>query len=654
MRLFYPWCLGALAWLPLATWAAPTLSEQEFLGDVPVVLSATRLAQPLTDAPAAITVIDREMIEASGARTIPDLLRLVPGFLVGYDDGHTAAVSYHMLNEVYSRRMQVLVDGRSVYTPSFGGVPWTDLPLSIDDIERIEVIRGPNAATYGSNSFLGIISIITRHPALQPRGMLKANAGTEGIHDGTARYVGHGDNLDYRVTAGYHADDGFPARHDATQARYLSMRGDYRLGFYDSLRFEAGASDNGLQEDTTFDPTDYPPHTKQTDSHFEQLRWRHSVSTAREFSIQFYHNYHNTHDDIVTLPIAGLGGIKLPISYSYRSERYNLELQDIFSPTANTRLVWGASTRRDEVTSPAYLGRNDPIRNVTNRVFGNLEWRKRRFTVNLGTMWENNDFSGASLSPRLAVNFHITARHTLRLSASRATRVPVTIENYANEVNTVTVPGIGTIRDVSMYGPGNLKAEKIDSYEIGYVGQLGGGLDIDAKVYRDELKDLITYDYVSPFPGDNYDNQAPVFGNYDRARIVGFETGINYRPSSRDRLILAYAYTDIRATDRSSQLQYTHAAPKDIFSALYLHRFPGHYMGSLAYYYTGKMQAWDSTQFRPPTRRVDLRLAKGFDMGSTHGQASFVVQNAWQDNTGIKLANVSPLTVYASVKLDIP
>ncbi|HKK05742.1 MAG TPA: TonB-dependent receptor [Gammaproteobacteria bacterium] len=635
--------------VPLAARGEATLSEQDFLGEVPVVLSATRLAQPLTDAPAAITVIDREMIEASGARDIPDLFRLVPGFLVGHDDGHTAAVSYHMLNEVYSRRMQVLVDGRSVYTPSFGGVPWSDLPLSIDDIERIEVIRGPNAATYGSNSFLGIISIITRHPALQPTGMLRANAGTNDIHDGTARYVGHGTNLDYRITTGYRADGGFPSRHDSTQARYLSLRGDYRFGLYDTLRVEAGASDNDLQEDTTFDPTDYPPHTKQTESHFEQLRWRHSVSTAREFSVQFYHNYHNTRDEVLTLPIAALGGLQLPISYSYRSERYDLELQDIFSPAPNTRLVWGASTRRDEVISPAYLNTNEPIRNVTNRIFGNLEWRKPHFTVNAGAMWENNDFSGASVSPRLAINYHLTPRHTVRLSASRATRTPVTIEDYGNQVNAV-----GPIRDVGLYGPRNLKAETIDSYELGYVGQLGGGLDIDAKLYRDELKHLITYETVTPFPGDTFNNEAPVFGNYDQARIMGFETGVNYRPTPADRLVVAYAYTDIWSTDNSSEVQYSHAAPFNTLSTLYLHRFTGQYMGSIAFYYTGKMQAWDSLSFRPPTKRLDLRLAKEFHVGATHGQAAFVVQHAWQEDVGIKLQNISPLTVYASVKLDIP
>lgn len=143
---------------------APGSGEDDvYFGDLPIVLSATRLSQPLTEVPVAITVIDREMIEASGARELADVFRLVPGFVVGSVNGHQRMVGYHGLLDAFNRRMQVLVDGRSVYTSTFGGVRWTDLSLALEDIERIEVVRGPNAATYGPNSFLGVISIKTRH-----------------------------------------------------------------------------------------------------------------------------------------------------------------------------------------------------------------------------------------------------------------------------------------------------------------------------------------------------------------------------------------------------------------------------------------------------------------------------------------------------------
>ena len=125
-------CLMSAVALP----AHAALTESDFFDEMPVVLSASRLSQPLDEAPAAVTVIDQEMIRASGFRDIPDLLRLVPGFSVAYTRDNTWAVGYHGLGDAFSRRFQVLVDGRSIYSPHFGAVHWGDLPLAIEDIER--------------------------------------------------------------------------------------------------------------------------------------------------------------------------------------------------------------------------------------------------------------------------------------------------------------------------------------------------------------------------------------------------------------------------------------------------------------------------------------------------------------------------------------
>ena len=105
------------------------LSEADFFADIPLVLSATRLQQPVNEVPVATSIIDREMIDASGFTEIPDLLRLVPGFHVSYDSGHIMAVGYHMLHDRYVRHQQVLIDGRSVYSPLLGGVNWSELPI---------------------------------------------------------------------------------------------------------------------------------------------------------------------------------------------------------------------------------------------------------------------------------------------------------------------------------------------------------------------------------------------------------------------------------------------------------------------------------------------------------------------------------------------
>ncbi|NVK87094.1 MAG: TonB-dependent receptor plug domain-containing protein, partial [Gammaproteobacteria bacterium] len=141
-----------------------TLDDPLFDQELPVVLSATRLKQPKSETPAAVTVIDHQTITQLGARSIAEILRLVPGMTVGYERGHTPEVGYHALGGENSRHLQVLVDGRSIYKAALARILWTDLPVSIDKISRIEVIRGPNSALYGANSYLAVINIITFHP----------------------------------------------------------------------------------------------------------------------------------------------------------------------------------------------------------------------------------------------------------------------------------------------------------------------------------------------------------------------------------------------------------------------------------------------------------------------------------------------------------
>jgi hypothetical protein len=129
-----------LCWgLPLPLLAQEeTTSVADFFEEQPLILTVSRMSKPLLESPARVTVIDWQMIEASGVREPADLFRLVPGFVVGYHSGHAPVVTCHGLGQAFGRRMQVLIDGRSVFIPSFGGVPWSNLPLLIEDIQRVD------------------------------------------------------------------------------------------------------------------------------------------------------------------------------------------------------------------------------------------------------------------------------------------------------------------------------------------------------------------------------------------------------------------------------------------------------------------------------------------------------------------------------------
>lgn len=215
---------GALRLLPLLLLGSPAYAadamDLPFAEDAAVpapVLSATRLSQSLFETPAAVTVIDRQMIEQSGVREIPELLRLVPGMVVAYDTGYDAYVSFHGTAVDLARRMQVLVDGRSIYQPLLASVDWIGLPLELADIERIEVIRGPNSSTWGANSFFAVVNIITRHPADVERARVSYTRGEDGVEDFLARVAQRTGQVDWRLTVAGRSDDGFEANLDPSK-----------------------------------------------------------------------------------------------------------------------------------------------------------------------------------------------------------------------------------------------------------------------------------------------------------------------------------------------------------------------------------------------------------------------------------------------------
>ena len=143
------------------------LTEDDLLVEIPIVSSVTHMEQTLLQAPASVTIIDRQTIQASTAVDITDLFRLVPGFQTYYVNGGRKGVTYHALGDEYPRRLEVKVDGRSVYESLFSAVTWSTIGVDLDDIEYIEVVRGANAAADGSNAFLASINIVTRSPLLE-------------------------------------------------------------------------------------------------------------------------------------------------------------------------------------------------------------------------------------------------------------------------------------------------------------------------------------------------------------------------------------------------------------------------------------------------------------------------------------------------------
>lgn len=612
------WAVAALA-LPAH---AATLTEIDFLGDLPVVLSASRLAQPLARAPAAVTVIDREMIRASGFHDLPDLLRLVPGFNVAYTRDNTWGVGYHGMGDAFSRRMQVLIDGRSVYQPAFGQTPWAYLPLAVEDIERIEVVRGPNAAAYGANAFFGVINIITRDPSQTQGGHVSAQAGEQGNGGIMARYGASNGDFRFRLSLSEQRRDRFDAQAEETATRHVDFRGDYRLSDSDELIVNLAASRGDWRQGRSGDPFE-PIRGLDVGSEHVQLQFRRVVDQATEWSLQFYH-IRSFIDDGFTVrdyplipgPPPGLF-VDIPVDLAQTQWREDVEFQMIMGMNTATRLVWGAEARWEGVEAPGFFSGDDSHSGALYRLFGNIEWMlTENWIINGGIMAEHHYYTGLDFSPRLAVNYAWSPEHALRASVGLAYRSPTFFE-VDGDVRFFTSTGMLLTQ---RFAPNrSLRPEKILSREIGYVGHVRPlDLRIDARLFNDRVSRIVGNEDIDPGTGETF--QAD---NMNHADIRGADVQLRWQPHRDVDLILNYA----RVMIDSNEADIEQSAPRNNFSALGIWRPAAGWEASAGVYRVGYMKWLDDGDETEAFTRVDVRLARRWKWLGRQVELSLAGQN---------------------------
>lgn len=655
--------VGGAASLAMAAESANLLDEQVFFDELPVVVTVTRLPQNYIDVPASVTVIDRRMIEASGVSNIPDLLRLVAGFQVAHVAGNRWSATYHGMSDEYARRLQVLVDGRSIYSPDTGGVDWANLPLALEDIDRIEVLRGPNGVTYGANSFVGVINIITQHPSVVAGVFAKVEVGEREHRRGVLRYGGRMGDLDYRLTLEQRSDDGFDDTvdkdelvqyRDDRQASKVTLRGEYRAGINDYLSMQLGANiaANGYGY---YDDVFVPDAVADNWNHYQQLKWRHVRSSDEEFELQFYHNYSDTDSAYKTAKVSELLGVdpvlvplylgvpdqRVDVDFSTLAERYDLEFQHRLRLTPALRLVWGAEARFDQVISEGYLTRMEPVENRLYRLFTHGEWRPAPdWLVNAGVMAEHNDFVETNYSPRLSLSRYLNSNTALRVSYTTAYRTPAVLEEYADHAAHFELDR--SLANQEWWSHGGLDAERISAWELGLVGRSDTDrVRYDLKLFREELRDLIATPidldfherFSSPIncdPEYGYPGwcQATVFENMSYADVEGFEAQVQLRPE--ERLGISFGFSQAYATgwfvDRLNPEDGEPAwkyVPSTTLSLLVDHRASSGWETSVGLYQVSNMKFWAEVS----VTTMDLRLAKRFKSTAGEGSVALVARD---------------------------
>ncbi len=635
--------------------SSPLLAaNNDLFFNIPVALSANRLDQPVSDAAVTISVIDRATIEASGARTIPEVLRLVPGVQVGYSgnefgDEPKYVVTYHGHSDQYSKQLQVLIDGRSIYEPFFGGILWKAIPVNIDDIERIEFSRGPNLATYGGNSFLGAINIITRTAAEDQGSYARTNIGNHDIADLTYRYGGNRGKLDYRITASTLNDNGLNSANqfdnpDDTNSHKIDYRADYQYNDRNTLSYQGGYGINFQQTDRNH--ADVLPAARTVENtHFYQfIKWEDVINKKNTTLLQYYYNLSNKEDNYTSAPInlnsffPGVDTFRLNVNAKIKTQRHNFEFTHFIYPSDNFKFTWGLSAQFDLVDSPLYLGTDNTITHKQYRGFSNIEWHiNRNNIINTGGLLENNDFTDTSFSPRLSF-IHVFNHHNkIRLGISHAIRSPFILEErantgYSHALTTSGSPVGVTVKDQIVSGNSNLHNQKITSREMAYYGSfIHQTLLFDARLFYDNITDFIDIQRLpTNNPAKDFDNSIQKFTNAITSRTRGLELELDYHIDATLRLIASSALIDIS----SNSGVIADSAPQHSYSLLLSKQFEEKYNASLYYYYADAFKWTDAAH--DSYNILNLKLGRNFNYGQTHGNISLVLKNLAGDYSDYK------------------
>lgn len=633
MKIMQAGCVWLLSCLAMHHAVAKELSELDFLGTGEMrVLSASRLDQPIMDAPNAITVLDRATIEASGYTRISDLFRLVPGMYVGHSKGWFHNVTHTMADE-FARRMQVLVDGRSVYLPSIGGVRWDTLPLSIDDIERIEVVRGPNAATFGANALTGVINIITRHPDDVSGPMLHLITGDHSLGEAWFRWAGGGDTFSHRLTLGTREDGGFRTQHDDAVSKVINYRGNLRIDGASSLGLQAGLL-QGRRGDgevatgiTILDALDQP-HWQDVENAYVQGDYQRTLGEDQQLSLKLYFAEEASEADVplragnFLLSAAPLIALNIPAGSYYESDlasrRLHIEGEWDAQLGPGQRTSVGAYLRRDSVRSEIYFNTREWLEVNSWGVFAHLEQRlSRSWLLNAGAFWEDYELVGGKLSPRVALNWQPDPRHTVRFGVSRAYRNPVLFESRADtNFSLLAANGVQFFKLGSLFlSSGAAEPEEVLSYEISYLGNWPGqGLSLDARVFRERVSDYISAERV---PGVIYRD----FFNIGRTIQEGMELQVKWQPRNSTQILANYAF--LRIDSNFDEKRYS---PSHLAGVHFMQTLSGDIGFTLSHYWTSAFEPIGQDPL-PASRRWDARLAKGFNLGTAQAQLALGVEN---------------------------
>jgi len=524
------------------------------------VTSVSKKEQKMSKVAAAIFVITQEDIHRSGATNIPDLLRMVPGLDVGQIDANIWAISARGFNLQFANKLLVLIDGRAVYTPLFGGVFWDTQDVPLEDIDRIEVVRGPGGTVWGSNAVNGVINVITKKAADTLGTLVTAGGGWQEQGFGTLQYGGKiNRDINYRAFAKYLNHDHFPdlERQDAEDGWHLlhgGFRADTSVSNKDSLTAQGdlytGSEGAKLETSSFFPPVNV---TVTRIAHLSGgnflTRWNHSSSSRSGSALQFYFDRYTRSG---------------PGSHEVRNT-FDFDFQHHVAWGSRQDLIWGVGYRHSTdhtigTIDQAFVPASRVIQIFNAFVQDEITLVPGNVFLTVGTKLEHNTFSGFEFQPSLRLAWTPNERRTVWAAVSRASRTPTRRDTGLDAV-VAALPGPA---EVAVLGDPMAQSEDVVAYEVGYRAQPKKQVSFDVAAFYNVYHQLQSVEPQPPFvqviPPPPLLVIPLRLSNKLHGTTDGIEASVNWKATDRWTLSPGYSLLQMHLHADSGSLDTTSAA----------------------------------------------------------------------------------------------
>ncbi|GAX60981.1 tonB-dependent receptor [Candidatus Scalindua japonica] len=524
------------------------LKAESFLMEVS---SVSKKTEKLFDSPAAIYVITKENIRRSGAASIPELLRMVPGLQVAQIDANKWAITSRGFNARFVTKLLVLIDGRTVYSPLLAGVYWDVQNYLMEDLERIEVIRGPGGTLWGANAINGVINIITKNSRDTQGGLLTGRVGNEERAIGGFRYGGKiGKDINYRFYSRYFKyDDSGDLLNDSSlngNDKWNMLQGGFRLDWdlssSSELMFQGNIYDGHSNESLI--NSSKPRRNSELSGGHVLGRWKYMLSDSSEIILQMYLDQ-TFRKNAITREVRNISDI---------------DLQHRFKLGDRQEFMWGLGYRYvtddidgfrgltyDTDNTSKSSSRYDNL--LTSFVQDEITLIDDKLRLILGTKISHNDYTGLEFQPNLRLIWKPTHRTAVWASVSRSVRTPNRFEHDSVHSITTFPTGFVTTGTVQVLGSHDFHSENLIASELGYRIQPAKRLSIDIATFYNSYDALETTETGVRFPNPNNPTNTifPTFvDNKMKGETYGVEISTDWNVTDRWKLYVGYTYLHMK------------------------------------------------------------------------------------------------------------